>query len=305
VSDTASLCRADPSPQQTHQTSGNRSRSSRFARGAARAAGQSAGWSADRSAGGAHGCSAKKPCVCAASRARGARHWPASPPATATLQRNARQSTRCERVARERPGAERDIISVSVPHTRSCGRRDNASRHQITPGQRRGVLRFLKRRRRTQQGYAAAGCGLRTAAGGAAERAWSMRPTPNACAPKPSRAQLRGQRPGGCLVASDLLVSPTAFARQELRQHRPQAFSGTRLQVGMAAGVLLHVPRTVWNQQGRTVGGARLSRPSAPGGMNAGELADGAAFDARLGSVDAENVVLLGARCCTTPRLLC
>jgi hypothetical protein len=29
--------------------------------------------------------------------------------------------------------------------------------------------------------------------------------------------------------------------------------------------------------------------------MNAGELADGAAFDARLGAVDAENSVLLGA----------
>ena len=44
-------------------------------------------------------------------------------------------------------------------------------------------------------------------------------------------------------------------------------------------------------------GGSRPFCLSAPGGMNARELADGAAFDARLGAVDAENSVLLGASC--------
>ena len=91
----------------------------------------------------------------------------------------------------ERPSTETDSLSVPVPCTRPTGSRDNAALQRVTPDQRRGVLRFLKRRRTSEQGYATAGCGLRTAAGGAAARAWSMQSASKARAPKPSRAPSR------------------------------------------------------------------------------------------------------------------
>jgi hypothetical protein len=169
-------------PRQTHQTSGSKSRNSRFARGTARGAGRSAG---------AHGSSAETACACASCGACGARHWPASPPDAASLQRSACQRTRRKRVARERPSTETDSLSVPVPCTRPTCSRDNAALQRVTPDQRRGVLRFLKRRRASEQGYATAGCGLRTAAGGAAARAWSMQSASKARALKPSRAPSR------------------------------------------------------------------------------------------------------------------
>ena len=56
---------------------------------------------------------------------------------------------------RKTPG----VFRRRVPCSRPYSGRDRAARQQVAPQQRRGLLRLLQRRKISQQGYAATGCG--------------------------------------------------------------------------------------------------------------------------------------------------